>query len=382
MKFVLYTTSISAHQLPLAREIVKRVCAENFRYIYTGVLQGGGQEVACEEPWVVRKSWSEKLENGEGRSIDEWLEDADVLLSGIRDFALFKRRSARGLKTYYMSERWFKPFRILGVYFFGWFKLVHPRFLNLVVNFRKMLRSDLNFAYLPISINAARDACAIVGSRIRMHDADAKALCVGAHIGAQMNLWGYFVQPSAWAKEDLEILRGRQKTEVCSGVRPLRILWAGRMIALKNVDIIIRALKKVSRFQVKLTLIGDGPERIRLERLADKLELNDKVEFRPFVSIEKMREVMREYDLYVFASNGFDGWGAVVSEALEERMPTLASCECGAGATILPRNCTFSCRDANELAQRIDAFDDLPQLGANGWTAKEAANFLLMEVVK
>lgn len=373
MRFALYTTSVSAHQLPLAREIVQRVGAENFRYIYTGVLQGGWQEVECKEPWI---------EKSGGAFAADWLEGADVLLSGIRDFALFKRRSARGLKTYYMSERWFKPFRIFGVYFFGWFKLVHPRFLNLVMNFRKALKSDLNFAYLPISINAARDACAIVGSRIRMHDADAKALCVGAHIGAQMNLWGYFVQPSDWTVEDLKDLRARQKVAVCSGASPLQILWAGRMLALKNIDTIIRALKRVSRFQVKLTLIGDGPERTQLGLLVNKLGLSDRVEFQPFVSIEKMREVMREHDLYVFASNGFDGWGAVVSEALEERMPILASRECGAGETILPRDCTFPCRDAKELARRIDAFADLPQFGAKGWTAKEAADFLLKEVAK
>ena len=53
--------------------------------------------------------------------------------------------------------------------------------------------------------------------------------------------------------------------------------------------------------------------------------------------MEKVRELMREHDLFVFPSNGLEGWGAVVSEALEEGMNVIGTFESGAPATLLPK---------------------------------------------
>ena len=155
------------------------------------------------------------------------------------------------------------------------------------------------------------------------------------------------------------------------------------MLALKNVDIIIKAVRFIKRnsrkpFEVFLTLVGNGPEEERLKKLSHGLP----VEFRQFVPISQVREIMREHDLYVFASNSFDGWGAVVSEALEERMPVLASRQSGVGSTVLPEECLFDCNNANELASRILAFDTLPQVDGSQWSVKAAANFLIENFLK
>ena len=97
---------------------------------------------------------------------------------------------------------------------------------------------------------------------------------------------------------------------------------------MKKVDTLIRACNKLN---LPLDIYGDGPEKARLKELAGPY-----VRFHPFVPIEKVRQIMREHKTYVFPSNGYEGWGAVVSEALEEGMLVYASCESGAGATILP----------------------------------------------
>ena len=151
------------------------------------------------------------------------------------------------------------------------------------------------------------------------------------------------------------------------------------MLALKNVDTIIKAIGLIvesrlgETMPVSLTLVGDGPEKQRLMGLAQGLP----VDFRPFVPIFQVREIMREHDLYVFASNSFDGWGAVVSEAMEEQMPVLASRQSGVGATALPEMCVFDCCNAKELAARILAFDSLPKIDGSPWSAKSAADYLL-----
>ncbi len=93
----------------------------------------------------------------------------------------------------------------------------------------------------------------------------------------------------------------------------------------------------------------------------------------------KMRELMREHDLYVFASNGYEGWGAVVSEALEEGMNVIGTFEAGASATLLPKERLFHCGDWRTLAALIvkEMKGELPPCGIGEWTAKFGAKRLL-----
>ena len=165
----------------------------------------------------------------------------------------------------------------------------------------------------------------------------------------------------------------------------LRILWCGRMLALKRVDTIIRAASqfKVQSSKFKVTLVGDGPEKGRLMRLAEgvggRCGCTVEFVFLPSQPMEKVRELMREHDLFVFPSNGYEGWGAVVSEALEEGMRVLASCECGAGAALLPWERLFHSGDWKGLAKLIEkeVRGELPPCSIGEWTAENCASRLV-----
>ena len=71
MTFALYANTVSPHQLPLAREIVGCLGAENYRYIYTDQLPpervnlGWGDAGA---PWLMQYS---------SPGAAEWLRDAE-----------------------------------------------------------------------------------------------------------------------------------------------------------------------------------------------------------------------------------------------------------------------------------------------------------------
>ena len=387
MKFVLYTTSVSAHQLPLAREIIRRVGADNFRFVHTGESQGGAQDVVVHEPWIVHVTVASEI-----------LESAEFLLCDVRDIDLIERRVFKGLRTYYTSERWFKPIPLIstaakdvpwlrglkGLYLPGWVRMLVPNYRRRALRFRRLLQDNSLkgvFEYLPVSMNSAHDMEQLLrlSPWINVRRGE---YAVGDQVAERMHLWGYFVAPSCKSKDELEQLRQRQVAEVRDGVRPLRILWVGRMMALKNIDVILRAFKVAvqSGLNGELTLVGKGTERMRMEQLAEKLGLQDIVKFSPPVSLDGVRELMRAHDLYVFASNGFDGWGAVVSEALEEHMTVIASQDCGAGASALPCECTFPCRNVRALARLMTSFDSLPRRDARNWSAYAAANWLLERV--
>jgi len=149
------------------------------------------------------------------------------------------------------------------------------------------------------------------------------------------------------------------------------------------VDTIVRAvgehanLKRVDNLSPKITLdiYGTGPEESRLKKLAAKY--GDYIKFHPPVSIDEVRRLMREHDVYVLSSNACEGWGAVVSEAIEEEMYVLGTFESGAAATLLPEDQLFHCDDVWELYRKLHLARRASYLGtANKFTATIAAMFL------
>ena len=329
MTFTLYTNSISAHQLPLAREVAKRVGEKNFRYVHTDEkLQGGAQEVETEEPWVTKDVSS--------------VENCDILLvGGIRPIDLAERRLAAGKMTLYMSERWFKPIPLIdfagrAVYLPGWVRLLVPSYWRMARRFARFFKSP-HYRFLPIGPWSLRDmkiVCRIMGVRMPSD---------------QVIPWGDFVEPSDRPCGESDSTGAKTKH---------RVLWVGRMLGWKHVDAVIKAIdfaldRGVGR--LSLCLVGDGSDRSRLERLAASVNAKHPytVVFHPPMSLWDVRKLMRDRDLYVLASNSCEGWGAVVPEALEEGMIVLGTYEAGASAALLPKENLFHCGDWRTLAQKL-----------------------------
>ena len=89
---------------------------------------------------------------------------------------------------------------------------------------------------------------------------------------------------------------------------------------------------------------------------------------------------MREHDVYVLASNGYEGWGAVVSEALEEGMKVVGTYEAGSSGTMLPKSNLFHAGDWKGL---LNILRRGPQpIDADVWSAASFAKTLVNEVCK
>ncbi len=92
---------------------------------------------------------------------------------------------------------------------------------------------------------------------------------------------------------------------------------------------------------------------------------------------------MREHDVFVFSSNARDGWGAVVSEALEEGMSVPGTCETGASATMLSAEWQFHAGDWRRLAMQLARCAEMKKTGTmqgqgiGEWSALRAAERLL-----
>ena len=135
--------------------------------------------------------------------------------------------------------------------------------------------------------------------------------------------------------------------------------------------------KKLHGKKIIIDIYGTGPDEANLKKLAAKYG-EDIIKFHPPVPIAKVRELMREHDVYVMASNGYEGWGAVVSEALEEGMKVIGTYEAGSCATMLPEKCLYRAGAWRRLMAIL--VSDLPKVDVGEWTARKASETLLASI--
>ncbi len=102
----------------------------------------------------------------------------------------------------------------------------------------------------------------------------------------------------------------------------LNVLFAGRLVDWKAIDIVIDAINK-SNTGAKLTILGDGPLRNELEAYANQYAPN-KVEFLGMVQHKEVNQYYDSADIFVLPSLRECG-GAVVLEAMARGLPVIAT---------------------------------------------------------
>ncbi len=109
-------------------------------------------------------------------------------------------------------------------------------------------------------------------------------------------------------------------------VNQFQFVSISRMEEYKKVDVIIKAVKivKESYPEIKLILIGDGPYRKNLEKLASKLDITENVIFMGYVSNQEKESIISSSLALVFPSVQ-EGFGLVILEAFAQKKPVLVS---------------------------------------------------------
>lgn len=107
--------------------------------------------------------------------------------------------------------------------------------------------------------------------------------------------------------------------------RPVRFVFAGRLVDWKAVDLLIEAFKPLpAQIPSTLELLGDGPERQRLERQVREAGLENAVRFHGWQSQSQCARLLQSSDIFVIPSL-FECGGAVVLEAMAAALPVVAT---------------------------------------------------------
>ena len=277
MRLALFTNIPSHYQISLNQAFAERLPGKFAMVCWESGMEDRKQLGWWEDyeyPWLV-KAWKSAEEYT--RAIDI-LRSAEIVIWGYAPEEEIATRVARNKLTFRYTERFFKR---------GRWRILDPRVL--------------------------RAALQIHGSsRHRAHH----LLAVGPYCASDYRLlrsfpgrmwrWGYFPQvPDRLNRKE-------------SGDEMV-ILWAGRMLDLKRVDLLLEGAawaRAEGSGHFRVRLIGYGPEEERLRALARRLGLADSCEFLGPMSPEDVWKAMEQADIYVFPSNQQEGWGAVVNEAM------------------------------------------------------------------
>ena len=118
-----------------------------------------------------------------------------------------------------------------------------------------------------------------------------------------------------------------------------RLLYVGRLLEWKGVDLALHAVSQFKQSQpdVRFTIVGDGPARTQLQRLAEDLGLSGVVNWIPSVPHSKVEEHYRTADVFLFPSLR-DSGGMAVLEAMAHRLPVVCT-DLGGPGIIVNESC-------------------------------------------
>jgi glycosyltransferase involved in cell wall biosynthesis len=110
----------------------------------------------------------------------------------------------------------------------------------------------------------------------------------------------------------------------------LNLLFVGYLLELKGVQYIFEALHQLiykNNVKVCLRIVGEGPYKKSLKKIAKKLDIDNYILWEGFVKpsqLEKLREFYQKSDIFLLLSQS-ENYGIVVAEALSIGTPAIVT---------------------------------------------------------
>lgn len=185
------------------------------------------------------------------------------------------------------------------------------------------------------------------------------------------------ITPTAWLGRLLQLPRSVAISHGLENISEVPVLsseplqtpviaFQGRLVTTKGVGILLQAariLREQNRV-CELLIIGNGPERSTLERLAEEAPLAGHVRFTGRLTGSQLDAVLAEASVVVVPSLGGEVFGLVLAENMRRGLPVIAS-DLGAFVEVLGEGgLTFRAGDAAALASELIKVLDDPAFAA------------------
>lgn len=143
------------------------------------------------------------------------------------------------------------------------------------------------------------------------------------------------------------------------------VLFVGRLVDAKDLPNLLRAARLVINEYPKtlFAIIGEGPERGRLEKLCRELDIANNVRFLGATPFDEVTSYYAACDVFVLSSWS-EGFGRVMMEAALAKRPVVATDVGGAREAIVDNETGYIVEIANpeQMADRIQRLLGNPQI--------------------
>ena len=117
--------------------------------------------------------------------------------------------------------------------------------------------------------------------------------------------------------------------------KTIHLITTGRLIPEKCFDMLIRAVANIS-LPLQLSIIGNGSEKDKLQRLTNKLHMEDRILLLGHKSKQEIVSLLQDSDIFVLPSQS-ETFGVAYIEALACGLPIIAT-DCGGPQDIVTSN--------------------------------------------
>ena len=184
-----------------------------------------------------------------------------------------------------------------------------------------------------------------------------------------------FADPAHWHK--LKIVHCGVQPETYALATPRapgkRVVFVGRLAAVKGVLVLLRAFARVLKTHpdAHLTLVGDGPERARIEALASELGCSEQVHFAGYLSQQEVAQELQKANLFALPSFA-EGVPVVLMEAMASELAVVATRIAGIPELVEDGKTGFTVPAGDEdaftqaLQDAFDAPETCAKMGTSG----------------
>ncbi len=219
---------------------------------------------------------------------------------------------------------WEEPFSVIPLQALSLAALWAPRALPIFFSSDNLSR-DFHYAYRPSALYAGVERFA--------HRRCAAGTAVSDEVADVLRAKG-FSKPIEVIPHgvDLECYGRRATPEEARarlGLDPPIVAFAGRLLRQKGVDLLLHAVHRLGDARPSLAIVGEGPERPALERLAAELGIRDRIRFLPLVPHEEVPRLLAAIDVLVLPSRTTpklkEQFGRILIESMAAGCVTIGS---------------------------------------------------------
>ena len=139
-------------------------------------------------------------------------------------------------------------------------------------------------------------------------------------------------------------------------LRPRDLVFVGRAVSEKGIDILLESLRVLGARGIRptLTVIGSGPELMAMQSLAQRLGVHEQVDFAGAKNASQIADVLNQHRILVAPSRYSEPFGIVAVEGIACGCVVVGSSGGGLPEAIGPCGITFPNGDVDLLAQVLE----------------------------